>query len=101
MIELKCHCGFGFVFDGYPFGAKVECSLCKNKYKVEYDYAGDDYNLTFWLEKVGCMTEDEEKELLIKQGLLFTLKGLIDKMDSKKFLNICHEIYKIIEKEGV
>jgi len=36
--------------DGYPFGAEVDCD-CGAQLRVEYDYVGEDYDLSFWLEK--------------------------------------------------
>jgi hypothetical protein len=35
--------------ESLPFGEKIKCSSCENEFIVDYDYSGEDYNLSFWL----------------------------------------------------
>ena len=43
--------------DYLPFSEKVTCENCKIQLIVEYDYSGEDYDLSFWLTKANDKEE--------------------------------------------
>jgi predicted Zn finger-like uncharacterized protein len=50
-MEFSCpKCNASILVDNkLPIGEEVSCPKCKTNFEVEYDYAGEDYELYFFL----------------------------------------------------